>query len=143
MGSISTCLTAVLRKDTMDAMGRLLFLVGATGVLMTGCFGTTSLHERDYQRFWCEKHDGVVEYVLPDRTRVDCLTREYAVEVEYAHKWAESIGQSLFYARMTGKRPGIVLIMREKGDERYLKRLRKVAGDDGIKVWTIKPHDLK
>ncbi|MFH1027609.1 MAG: hypothetical protein V1791_06370 [Pseudomonadota bacterium] len=37
----------------------------------------------------------------------------YAVEVEYAHKWAEAIGQSLYYSRMTGKKPGVVLIMRE------------------------------
>ena len=111
-------------------------------LLLAGCFGGGPLHERDYQRFWCGKHHGILEQRLEDGTRVDCLTTEYAVEVEYAHKWAEAIGQSLFYARMTSRKPGIVLIMREHGDERYLKRLRKVAGEQGIKIWTVKPHDL-
>lgn len=110
---------------------------------LAGCFGHGQLHERDYQKYWCDKHGGQLEYRLEDGTRVDCLTRDFAVEVEFAHKWAEAIGQSLFYGRMTDRRPGIVLIMREKGDERFLKRLRKVAGDDGIKVWTVKPHDLE
>ena len=112
-------------------------------MLLAGCFGHRPLREQDYQRFWCDRHKGIMEYRLDDRTRVDCLTAEYAVEVEYAHKWAEAIGQSLFYSRMTGRKPGIVLIMRERGDERFLRRLRKVTGEQGIKVWTIKPHDVE
>ncbi len=111
--------------------------------LISGCFGNKQLHEKDYQRYWCDKHNGELEYRLSDGTRVDCLTSEYAVEVEYAHKWAEAIGQSLFYAKMTGKKPGIVLIMREKGDERFAKRLRTVAGQEGIKVWTVRPHEVR
>ena len=111
-------------------------------LLLAGCFGSKPLHESDYQHFWCGKHHGELEHRLEDGTRVDCLTSEYAIEVEYAHKWAEAIGQSLFYAQMTSKKPGIVLIMREHGDDKFLKRLRKVAGEQGIKIWTIKPHDL-
>lgn len=37
-----------------------------------------------------------MEYVLPDRTRVDCLTDEYAIEIEFAENWAESIGQAMY-----------------------------------------------
>lgn len=60
-------------------------------LLAAGC-SHAPLHEKDYQRWWCEKHGGELEYRLPDNTRIDCLTNEYAVEVEYALKWAESIG---------------------------------------------------
>jgi hypothetical protein len=38
------------------------------------------------------------------------------VEFDWAEKWAEAVGQSLHYARMTGKRPGIVLILREESE---------------------------
>ncbi len=34
-------------------------------------------HEADYVNFNC---DGEIEHVLSDRTRVDCLTDEYAIE---------------------------------------------------------------
>ncbi len=48
--------------------------------------------------------------LLPDRTSADCLTETHAIEFNFSNKWAESIGQSMFYALQTGKRAGIVLI---------------------------------
>lgn len=112
--------------------------------VLFACFGCAHapLHEKDYQRWWCHRHNGTLEYRLPDGTRVDCLTKEYAVEVEFAQKWAESIGQALYYAQQTDRTPGIVLIMRTAHDEQYAKRLRTVAKQQGIKVWTVRPRDL-
>jgi hypothetical protein len=49
-----------------------------------------------------------MEYVLPDKTRCDCLTPTHAVEVDFGPKWHEAIGQSL-YNLQTGKKVGIVL----------------------------------
>jgi len=63
--------------------------------------------EAQYVQDTCE---GVIEYRLSDRTRVDCLTDSHAIEYDFSHKWAEAIGQSLHYSLMTGKRAGIVLI---------------------------------
>ena len=117
-----------------------LFLLCAL-VWLAGC-AHRPLHEKDYQRWWCEKHKGEPEHRLKDGTRVDCLTGDYAVEVEYANKWAESIGQALYYAQSTGRKPGVLVILRDKGDERFLKRLRSVAKEQGIKVWTVRPKDL-
>ena len=34
-------------------------------------------------------------------TSIDCLTSDYTVEFDFAPKWAESMGQSLYYANMT------------------------------------------
>lgn len=99
--------------------------------------------EKEYQAQWCAEHNGVTEYVLDDGARVDCLTDEYAVEFDFAPKWAEAIGQSLYYAEKTGKKPGIVLILEKDGDERYLKRLKKVSEKYQIRVWIMKPEDLK
>lgn len=111
-------------------------------VVLSGCAHKPP-HEKDYQEWWCRKHGGNTEYRLADGIRVDCLTGEYAVEVEYAHKWAESIGQALYYAQQTGRKPGVLLILRDRVDERHLKRLRSVAKEQGIKVWTVRPKDME
>lgn len=94
--------------------------------------------ERDYQMKWCESMSGVTEVVLPDRSRVDCVTEEYAVEVEFAHKWQEAIGQSLFYSIILEKLPGIALIVDESTDNKYIERLKIVSDKYNIRVWIIK-----
>jgi hypothetical protein len=94
--------------------------------------------EKYYQKTWCDEHGGVVEYVLDDRTRVDCLTDEYAIEFDFAAKWAESIGQALFYGLKTNRKPSVVLIMEHpEKDQRHLNRLRVVAEKYSITVWQI------
>lgn len=76
------------------------------------------------ERYYQDKHcNGIVEYRLPDRTRVDCLTEEYAYEFDFGSKWAEAIGQSLHYARMTGKKATIVLIIEKPSEMKYYHRL--------------------
>ena len=83
--------------------------------------------ESHYQRKWCEAQHGRTEVRLPDRTRVDCILDTHAVEVDFARKWAEAIGQSLHYSRMTGKRAGILLIMLSPKDQKHLDRLLNVV----------------
>jgi hypothetical protein len=69
---------------------------------------------------------------------VDCLTDEYAIEVDFAKKWAESVGQSLYYAEMTGKKPAVGFIVRDnKKDRRHLKRLEVLSKKYHIKIFKI------
>ena len=98
--------------------------------------GAQKYPEKYYQDKWCTEQGGKQEVRLDDGTRIDCLTDEYAIEVEFAHKWAESIGQAQYYAIKTNRRPGVLLIFSE-GDQRYLARLNTVADQVGIKVFTI------
>ena len=79
-----------------------------------------------------------MEVVLSDGSRCDCVTQTNAVEVDFAHKWAESIGQSLLYSALTGKRAGILLIMKQ-GDEQFLNRLNTTIKRFNlpIDVWII------
>lgn len=101
--------------------------------------------EADYQKAWCDKHNGVMEYKLNDKTRVDCLTDKYAVELDFANKWAECIGQALYYGKMTGKQPACVLIMeRGEKDLKYLRRLRRAVYQKGLdmRTFTIKPEAI-
>ena len=101
------------------------------------------LHEKDYQTSWCSQHNGKTEVRLFDQTRIDCLTDSHAIEFDFASKWGESIGQSLYYAAVVHKKPGIVLIMdNETTDDKYLQRVKTVANKYKIKVWTMSPSDL-
>jgi len=92
--------------------------------------------EKVYQEAWCAIAGGVTEYTLDDGARVDCLTDEYAIEFDFAPKWAEAIGQALYYGMKTGRKPGVVLIIEHK-DARFQKRLDTVAEKYNIKVWTV------
>lgn len=93
-------------------------------------------HEADFVDAYCQ---GEIEHVLADRTRVDCLTATHAIEYDWGKKWAESLGQALFYSAMTGKKAGIVLIVNPRTKDRYLKRLNKAISDNNldVDVWTI------
>ena len=41
--------------------------------------------------------------------RVDIVTDEYAIEVEWANNWKHSIGQALWYSIQTNKKPASYL----------------------------------
>ena len=101
--------------------------------------------EADYRDFACKQLEGNIEYVLDDGSRVDCLTDQYAIEFDFAKKWAEAIGQSLYYAEKTGKQPGIILIIPTEKDMRHMEKIKKVveAKKLNIKLWSIRPNALK
>lgn len=94
--------------------------------------------EKVYQEYFCNKFGGVTEYRLEDKTRVDCLLDEYAIEVDFAQKWAESIGQSLYYASQTSRKAAVLLIMEDmQQDKKYLDRLENVSTQHNIDIWII------
>ena len=108
---------------------------------LIGCSYTSKKYnEKHYQTVLCDELKGEMEFVLQDRTRVDCLTDKYAIEVDFAKKWAEGIGQSLYYAHMTEKDPAIGLIV-GKNDNRFLERLQKVSTKLNIKIFLIKKEE--
>ena len=88
---------------------------------------------------WCSDNDGQIEYRTKYGTFVDCMTDDYAVEVEFDFNWKESIGQSLHYAEATGKKPAILLIKRSKSNKDYETELRTTINfyDLPITLFTI------
>ena len=84
------------------------------------------------------KKSGQVEAVQVDKTRVDCLTDDYAIEFDWASKYNEAIGQSLGYSLRTLKRPGIVLIMKSDSDEKYWNRLQEIIIRYNLPIQTWK-----
>lgn len=104
-------------------------------LLLTFFAANASALEKDYQVKHCL---GKTEVILQDRTRIDCLTDTHAIEYDFGKKWAEAIGQSLYYAMHTGKRAGIVLIISPK-ETRFLDRANAVINHYGlpIDVWSV------
>ena len=81
-------------------------------------------NEAYYQKSWCAQRGGRIEVKMSDRTRCDCLTATHAIEFDFAGKW-EAVEQSLNYARLTGKKAGIVFICRKPGDVKKIQRTLK------------------
>ena len=104
------------------------------------CFAERKHSEKWYQSKWCHENGGRKEVVLADKTRCDCLTNTHAIEFDFGDKWAEAIGQSLYYSLQTGKKAGIVLILESSGDYRYWIRLNSTIKHFNLPIdtWTVK-----
>ena len=91
-------------------------------------------NEDYYNRQFCTQELGQAEYRLPDRSRIDCLTDTHAYEADWADglKVYESIGQSLYYAAETGKKPGILLLVRKKNSDKHTRKVKRV-----IENWSL------
>ena len=122
----------------------------AAGLLFFAVDVIAQTTEDDYNRAWCAAMGGRAEVRQIDRTRIDCLTSEYAIETDFAGKSLktyEAIGQAIHYSRMSGKRPGVLLIITDPKDCRFVARARMDAAITGvwvpgqalqpIKVWTV------
>lgn len=123
-----------MKKNKIIILVWMVMIIGMATLAFAG-----HLHlEKWYQDRWCKGAQGKTEVVLPDRARCDCVTRTHAIEFDFASKWAEAIGQSLYYSSQTGKRAGIVLIMESAKDEKYMRRLETTIKHFNlpIDVWT-------
>jgi len=84
--------------------------------------------EQSYQKAWQKKYGGVLEYKNDDCTRVDCLTDTHAIEFDFANKWAEAIGQALYYQHKTGKRAKVVLILENPQIQmKYFNKVKELS----------------
>jgi len=98
----------------------------------------TNWSEADYRDFILEKIYGTAEYTFDNGTRVDILTESHAIEIEYAYNWYEAVGQSLYYSELSGKKPGIILILAKRKEyKKYIDRTLLLSNKYGITVWTI------
>jgi hypothetical protein len=124
----------------------LMFFVYSS-VLTSTCYGSGTRHlhsEKSYQRAWSQKNGGIVEYVNDDNTRVDCLTSTHAIEFDFANKWAESVGQALYYQYKTGKKAKVVLILENPRNQMvYYKRVQALAKIHGFDTEYVTPSILK
>lgn len=71
---------------------------------------TSNWRESDYQLALC---DGMrTEVRLGNYGRVDCVSETHVIEVEWADKFKEGVGQALTYSTSTALIPGLILVCR-------------------------------
>ena len=121
------------------------FIILLTILLFSdNCYAKHLYKESVYQDYWCNKHGGILEYELNDKSRVDCLLPDMAVEFDFAKKRDECLGQALRYGAYTNKPPACVLIVERKKDYKYYYQLRYTIQkkDLSVKLFTITPSAL-
>jgi hypothetical protein len=100
--------------------------------------------EADYSRGLAAALDGRTEVPVTSG-RVDILTETHAIEVDWASKWKESIGQALWYGLQTNRRAGIILILKSDADYKYFVQLNSALTHGGlegkIQTW-VYPNDF-
>lgn len=64
--------------------------------------------EANHVAFLCAGME--TEVVLRTGARADCVSETHAIEVDFTRKWADAIGQSLHYAAVLEKLPGMILV---------------------------------
>ena len=71
------------------------------------------------------------EVRLDDGTRVDLLFPQQACEIDWADKWAEGVGQSIYYGLKTRRGPLVLLLVKKDGWEKYRDRVEYC----GVHCW--------
>jgi len=106
-------------------------------LLLVFCLSSLSTAtEIEEARKLAPKYHAKTEVVLSDGSRVDLLSDEYAIEVDWAPKWAESIGQSVHYGLLTGRKPAVILLLKDPVHEwPELVRAARVCGHLGIALF--------
>lgn len=126
----------------------LILLTTSLNVSATQYYGSKSpkshIHsEQSYQKAWQKKYGGILEYRNDDSTRVDCLTDTHAIEFDFANKWAEAIGQALYYQHKTGKRAKVVLILENpQAQMKYYNKVKELSKIYNFDVEYITPAIL-
>lgn len=116
--------------------------------LMLACFALISslglpqtITENDWHTAFNEKvTHGVIESVTP-LGRVDILTNDYAIEVDYVRNYRDGIRQALQYAGETNKKPGIALIIDGPGDSfEILVQAKTLSNKEHLKLWLVNEY---
>lgn len=100
--------------------------------------------ERYYRNGFAIIMKGQQEVRIPSTGRyADIVTDTFAIEVEFANKWTQSIGQSLDYAKSLNRKAGILLIIEGVKTDRYVKELMDfiLFYRLPIKVWVMNSID--
>ena len=83
--------------------------------------------EDSFLKPFCDEKGGMMKARLEEAAGqyvwADCLTETHAWEMDFAKKWAEAPMQAVYYAILSQKQPGVVIIVRNEADCNRMIRL--------------------
>jgi hypothetical protein len=102
-------------------------------------FGASTCPNREihFKKVFSESINGKLNVPLDYKNTVDIATDTFAIDVEFAPKWATSIGHSLYAATKLNKKAAILLITYKDYDTNYVNILMPIANKYDITIWTI------
>lgn len=100
---------------------------------------TLAKREADYVKETCK---GLVEYKVGKRKKVDCLTKNFAIEYDFSNKWFECYGQAKFYSMATGKKPACLLILTKPHHNNHVIEFQSMLDfyNEDLKIFTIRDY---
>ena len=99
-------------------------------ISMLGLSISSSAFEREdfYNKQYCAELGGMYssyhENTGATNAFIDCETEDTVWEGEWTDKAYEAVGQSLWYASITGKTPGIIFYVKKKNQQKYIDRAK-------------------
>lgn len=84
-----------------------------------------------------------VEVRIATGTRVDLMNDHYAIEADWADKWAEGCGQALYYSACTGRQAGLLLLLKDESQRKYVDRAAVVCAKHDIAMWVYDCQDQR
>ena len=101
---------------------------------------STALADYPNEVTWCrdnaERYKAQNEVRLWDGSRCDFVTETEAIEVDWSYKWKEAPAQAVWYSIVLGKKPGIILLVKDmKKEAKYIYRATAVCEKLKIKLY--------
>jgi len=128
----------------MKVINKLILFFIILIVLSISVFAKHIHKEKYYQKIFCDSMNGRMEVPIKEKgksTRIDCVFEEnritYGCEVDFGHKFYESVGQAEYYSYKTNTAKCIVLIQETKNDNRYIGRAKSFCRDKKIILYII------
>lgn len=106
-------------------------------ILLLFSFSSYAIEKESYySKKFCNEISGDATIILEDKSSPDCVTNTHVFEVDWADgmKVYEAIGQSLYYASQTDKKPGILLLIRKDKSEKYIRKIREVIRHFNLEI---------
>ena len=91
-------------------------------------------NEANWSRYVADESS--IEVRLWDDTRCDYVSDTHAIEIDWARKPYEAVGQAMYYSIVLDKEPGIILLVKNKAtDRKYVFRCQTICAKLNIKLW--------
>ena len=95
-----------------------------------------TVREAEHTRRLAVQYDAQSEVVLWDKTRADLVGSTWVGEVDWAPKWAEGIGQALYYSIVMDRQP-VLFLLTKRGEERFVYRAQTVCAKYKINLIVV------
>lgn len=111
-------------------------------LILSGVSFGKEINTQKFTDKWCSTYQGETRIEMVDGSFVDCVIKNQVIEIEKVSKWKEGLISVLHYARLSGKKPGLVLIKDGRDFERNLNDFKALLNFYLLRVdfWVVEEN---